>query len=133
MALQASTPVRNAMLDAIETTVGASPTLELRSGPVPANVGAADAGTLLASMVLPADWLANAAAGSKGLLGTWRDSGADAAGTVAHYRIKQGLTTHLQGTASGTGGGGDIILDNPTLTVGQVVTITAYNLAQSGA
>jgi hypothetical protein len=133
MALQASTAVRNAMLDAIETTVGASPTLEIRSGVVPATTGTADSGTLLASMVLPADWLANAATGSKGLLGTWRDASADASGTAGHYRIKQGVTTHLQGTVTATGGGGDLTLDNTSIAVGQAVSITAYTLAQSGA
>ncbi|GAD55506.1 hypothetical protein [Limimaricola cinnabarinus] len=133
MALQASTAVRNAMLDAIEATVGASPTLEIRSGVVPATTGTADSGTLLASMVLPADWLANAATGSKGLLGTWRDASADASGTAAHYRIKQGVTTHLQGTVTATGGGGDLTLDNTSIAVGQAVSITAYTLAQSGA
>ncbi|MGR3463605.1 hypothetical protein [Limimaricola sp.] len=135
MALQASTVVRNAMLDAIETTVGASPTLEIRSGAVPSSAAAADSGTLLASMALPADWLGAAASGSKGLLGTWEDASADAPSQMnaEHYRIKQGATTHLQGTVSGPGAGGDMILDNPSIAPGQAVTITSYNVTQSGA
>lgn len=133
MALQASTTVRNAMVDAIETTIGASPTLEIRSGAAPANCGAADTGTLLASMALPADWMANAASGSKGLLGTWQDASADATGTAGHYRIKQGATCHLQGSVSATGGGGDLTLDNTSIAPGQEVTITAYTITGGGA
>lgn len=133
MALQASTTVRNAMLDAVETTIGASPTLEIRSGAVPASAAAADSGTLLASMALPADWMAAAASGSKGLSGTWQDAAADATGTAGHYRIKQGATTHLQGTVTATGGGGDMTLDNTSIASGQSVSITSYTLTQSGA
>ena len=98
MALQYSTAVRNACLDAVESTTGASPTLEIRSGAAPANCAAADTGTLLASMALPADWM-NAASGAvKTLLGSWQDSSADGTGSAGHFRIKQGATCHLQGS-----------------------------------
>lgn len=130
---QFSVRVRNAALNAVETTIGPAPTLELRSGPPPANAAAADTGVLLASMVLPADWLSDAANGAKGLLGTWQDSAADAAGTVGHYRIKAGGVCDVQGTVTITGGGGDMTLDNNVLAVGQVVTITGYNLLAGGA
>ena len=133
MAFQFSTPARNAALDAVETTIGASPTLELRSGAKPADCAAADSGTLLASMVLPADWLAAASAGAKTLLGTWQDLAADAAGTVGHYRIKAGATCHIQGSVTATGGGGDMTIDNPVLAVGQQVTVTAFTLTAGGA
>jgi len=133
MAFQFSTAVRNASLDAIETTIGASPTLELRSGAAPANPAAADTGTLLASMALPADFMAAASAGAKALLGTWQDAAADAAGTVGHFRIKQGATCHIQGSVTISGGGGDLTLDNNVLAVGQQVTITAFTITAGGA
>ena len=44
MPVQLSTAVRNARLDAIETAIGASAILRIRSGAVPANCAAADAG-----------------------------------------------------------------------------------------
>jgi hypothetical protein len=100
MAFQLSVAVRNASLDAIETTIGTAPTLEIRSGLPPANAAAADTGTLLASMALPTDWLAAASAGAKGLLGTWQDPSADASGRGGHFRIKQGATCHTQGLVS---------------------------------
>ena len=133
MALQASIAARNAALDAIEATIGASPTLEIRSGAAPATCGAADAGTLLASLPLPSDWMANASAGAKGLAGTSTDTGADAAGIAGHYRVKQGATCHLQGSVSATGGGGDMTLDNTSIATGQPVTVTAFVISLGGA
>ncbi len=133
MAFQFSVAARNAALDAIETAAGVSPTLTLRTGAAPADCAAADSGTVLATMVLPSDWLAAAAAGSKALSGTWQDTSADASGTVAHFRIKQGATCHVQGTVTITGGGGDMTLDNNVLAVAQQVTITAFTLTAGGA
>lgn len=133
MAFQFSTAARNAALDAIETTIGTAPTLEIRSGSAPANCAASDAGTLLCSITLPSDWLAAASSGSKVLAGTWQDTSADAAGTAGHFRIKAGAACHIQGTVTATGGGGDMTLDNAVLAVGQQVTITAFTLSAGGA
>lgn len=90
MAFQFSTAARNASLDAIEVAIGASPILELRTGAPPVNCAAAATGTLLASMNLPADFFEAAANGAKALLGAWAEDAAIAAGTVGHFRIRQG-------------------------------------------
>jgi hypothetical protein len=74
MALQLSVAVRNAMLDAIETTIGTSAVLKIRTGAAPASVATADSGTVLASLTLPSDWLAAASSGSKAKSGTWEDA-----------------------------------------------------------
>jgi hypothetical protein len=105
MALQLSVAVRNARLDAIETAIGTSPIMRIRTGSVPASCAAADAGTVLASLTLPSDWMAAASSGSKSLSGTWQDLLADASGTAAHFRIYDsgGSTCHLQGTVTVTG------------------------------
>lgn len=134
MTVQFSAAVRNAMLDAIETAIGTAPTLEIRSGAAPANCAAAASGTVLATLVLPPDWMAAASAGAKALLGTWADTSADAAGTAAHYRINQGATCHCQGTITSTlVGTGDMLLDNVVIAAGQSVTVTAFNLTAGGA
>jgi len=130
---QLSTAARNAAADAIETTVGASPTMEIRSGSVPASCAAADSGTVLATLALPADWMAASASGAKALLGTWQDAAADATGTAGHWRIKAGATCHIQGTVTATGGGGDLVLDDITLEAGQPVSVTAFSLSIGGA
>jgi hypothetical protein len=133
MAFQFSTAARNAWLDAIETAIGTTPVLEIRSGAVPANCAAADSGTLLASMTLPSDWSAAASGGSKALLGTWQDLSADATGTAGHFRIKQGGTCHIQGSITMTGGGGDMTLDNTSIATGQGITATGFTLTAGGA
>lgn len=135
MAVQHSVTVRNARLDAIETTIGTSPIMRIRSGAAPANCAAADTGTVLATLTLPSDWLAAAASGVKSKSGTWQDLAADAAGTAGHYRIYDsgGSTCHEQGTITATGGGGDMTLDNTVLALGQEFTVTAYGLTEGNA
>lgn len=129
MALQLSTGVRNARLDAIETTVGTAPKLQLRTGSAPANCAAASTGTLLAELTLPSDWLAAAASGSKALAGTWSGTGS-AAGDAAHFRIfdSAGTTCHMQGTVTATGGGGDMTVTNVTIANGQAVAVATFSL-----
>ena len=129
MAFQFSAAVRNAALDAIETTAGTAPTLTIRTGTVPANCAAARSGTVLATMVLPSNWMADASGGSKAIAGTWQDTAADATGTAGHFSIDQGATCHIQGTVTATGGGGDMTLDNTSIAVGQQVTITAFTIS----
>lgn len=133
MAVQLSVAVRNARLDVIETTIGASPTLEIRSAAAPASCAAADTGTVLSTVALPADWQAAASGGSKALSGTWQDAAADAAGTAAHFRLKAGATCHLQGTVTATGGGGDMQVDNTNFAVGQTFNVTAFTLTDANA
>jgi hypothetical protein len=135
MAFQFSTTARNAALDAIETAIGTSAVLKIRSGSAPADCGTADSGTVLATLNLPSDWLAAASGGSKSKSGTWEDTSADAAGTAGHFRIyaSDGTTVHMQGTITATGGGGDMTLDNTSIASGQQVTITSFTLSAGGA
>ena len=135
MAIQLSTTVRNARLDAIEAAIGASAVLKIRSGSAPANVAAADSGTVLATLTLPSDWLAAASSGSKAKSGTWQDPSADASGTAAHFRIyaSDGTTAHIQGTVTVTGGGGDMTVDSVSFTAGQSFTISTFTLTDGNA
>lgn len=108
MAIQLSVSARNAMLDSLETTVGTTPVLKIRTGAQPATCATADSGTVLVTMTLPSDWAAAASSGSKSKSGTWEDTSADAPGTAQHYRLyaSDGTTCHLQGSVTATGGGG---------------------------
>lgn len=72
MALQYSTAVRNAELDALEAAIGTAPLLRIYSGSMPANCATAATGTLLAEMTLPSDWLTTATSGSKAKIGVTR-------------------------------------------------------------
>ncbi len=125
MAWQFSTAVRNARLDVIETTIGTSAVLKIRTGAAPANCAAADSGTVLVSITLPSDWMSAASAGVKDKAGTWQ-AAASGTGTAAHCRLyaSDGTTCHGQGTVTGTGGGGDLELENVSIVAPQTVTIT---------
>lgn len=135
MAVQLSIAVRNARLDAIETTIGTSAVLKIRTGAQPATCAIADSGTVLATLNLPSDWMAAASSGSKTLLGTWQDLTADNTGTAAHFRLyaSDGTTCGLQGSVTATGGGGDMTLDNTSIASGQAVSITSFTLTDANS
>jgi hypothetical protein len=130
MAVNMSVAVRNARVNAIETTIGASAVLKIRSGTKPTNITDADSGTVLATLNLPSDWMAAASGGAAAKSGTWEDASGDAAGTAAHFRIyaSDGTTQHFQGTVTATGGGGDLTVDNVSIAAGQKVTVTGFTI-----
>ncbi len=134
MAIQLSVSVRNAKLDAIETAIGAGAILKIFTGAQPANCAAANLGTELVSMTLPADYMAAAGSGTKAKSGTWQSTGL-AAGNAGHYRLyaSDGVTCHLQGSVTATGGGGDMTVDNINIAVGQTVTVTSYSWIEANA
>jgi len=135
MALQYSTAIRNARLDVVESTIGVSAILKIRTGAAPANCGTADSGTVLATVTLPSDWMAAASGGTKSLSGTWQDTSADATGTAAHFRIYDsgGTTCGIQGTVTLTGGGGDMTVDNTSFATGQSFSVTSFTLTAGNA
>lgn len=135
MAVQWSTALRNAVLDAWEAAMGAAVKVQLRTGAAPANCAAADTGTLVAEFTLASDWASAASNGSKALSGLPVSVNAAAAGVLGHYRFKDstGATCHEQGTITATGGGGDMTVDNTNVALNQQVQITAYSKTAPGA
>jgi hypothetical protein len=135
MAVQLSIAVRDARLDAIETSIGASAILRIRTGPQPANCATADSGTVLAEMTLPSNWMAAASNGTKTIAGTWSDIAANNTGTAEHFRIYDslGTTCGIQGSITATGGGGDMTLDNVSIATGQTITITTFTLTDANS
>lgn len=133
--VQLSVSARNGKLDAVETAVGASAIMKLRTGAQPATCATADSGTVVSTINLPADWMAAAGSGTKAKSGTWEDTLADAAGTVAHFRVyaSDGTTCHMQGSVTITGGGGDLTLDNPVVEANQKITITGFTWTEGNA
>jgi hypothetical protein len=129
MALQLSTTVRNNRLDSIETTIGASGvTLEIRSGAPPANCAAADTGTLLATVPVPADFMSAAASGAKAIANAPWTVLAAAGGTPGHFRLKTSTTCHIQGTAGVAAGSPDMVLDAATVTAGQSFNVNSFTI-----
>lgn len=133
MAIKFSETVRNQRLDAIETAIGTSAVLKLRTGAPPTNISDADSGTVVATLNLPSDWMAAAASGQKAKTGTWEDLSADASGIIGHFRIyaSNGTTQHIQGTAGESTE--DMVLDNADVNSGQSITITSFTFTDGNA
>ncbi|QRF60256.1 hypothetical protein [Variovorax paradoxus] len=134
MTIQMGATLRNARSAAIETTIGTTPKIQIRTGAQPANCAAADSGTLLAEFTLPSDW-STQASGVLTFSGVPLSATAGAAGTAGHYRIKDsaGTTTHIQGSVTATGGGGDLTVDNAVIASGQTVQITGWTITEGNA
>ena len=127
MTIQLSDTVRNAQLDSLETAIGATAVLKIRTGAQPATVATADSGSVLVTMTLPSDWMNAASGGTKTKLGTWSAS-AGSSGTAGHFRIyaSDGTTPHFQGAVAVSAS--DLNLDNTSINSGQTVTISTFTL-----
>lgn len=124
MPIQLNTAARNVLRDAYKTTLfPAGAVLTIRTGS-PAGANSAASGTVLATVTLPATpWTDGTGQVAKN--GTWEDASADATGIAAHYRLTAGSYVE-EGTITATGLGGDLTLDNTSLAVGQLFTITSF-------
>ena len=132
MAVQLSTTVRNARLDAVETAIGTGPILRVRTGAPPADCAAADSGSVLVSISLPSDWASAASGGSKAFV-VPQSGTASGTGTAAHFRIYDsgGSTCHMQGTVATSGA--DLTIDNASVTSGQTVTLSSLTLTDANS
>lgn len=126
--MQYSVAVRNAGLDARIAAIGPSPILKIRSGAVPANCAAADSGIVLATLSLPATWMAAASGGSISKSGTWQDLTADATGVAAHFRIYDsgGTICGIQGTVGASSA--NMIVSSTNLVMGQPFVVDTFTL-----
>jgi hypothetical protein len=133
--LQYSVTLRNNQLDAIATTGAGTAVLKIKSGALPANCAAAEAGTVLATLTLPATWMGAASGGSVVKAGTWEDTSADAAGTAAWFRLykNDGTTVVMQGDVTATAGGGAMTVDNTTFAAAQNFTVTGFTITCGNA
>lgn len=148
-ALKYSTKLRNAQMDMVlavinNLTVSSSAItgtasggkLRIRSGTMPANCAASDAGVVLATIDLTTTAFSASSSGTIAKNGTWQDTDADAptTTTATHFRIYDSTgACHMQGDITVSGGGGDLQLDNVEVSPGQVFTITAFSLTAGNA
>jgi hypothetical protein len=133
--IKLSARVRNAMLDAIESTIGTSAHIQIWSGSAPTDCTSTATGTKLADFALASDWATAASAGSKAFSTISSTTGL-AAGTAGYYRLVDSTnpTTSCdeQGSITATGGGGDMTIDNTSIASGQTVNITGWTWTQPG-
>lgn len=132
--MQFSSDLRNRLLTAFEQELGVIPFLGIFGGTIPANCAAANAGSALASIALPADPFTGPTNGVLTKSGTWSDLTANATGTATHYRFfkQDGTTCVAQGPITANGGGGEITLNTTSIVAGQVVEISSLTLTAPG-
>lgn len=111
---------------------GGAGNLKIYSGSQPADADTAPSGTLLATIALAADAFGDAnSSGTASLASAPRNGTGAAAGTAGCFTVESGAGSRVfTGTASGTGGGGDLVLDNPVIAVGQAISITSLTYTQ---
>lgn len=120
-------------------TTNASATLRIYSGSVPADVDTALSGqTILAELVMSNPAFGSAVDINPGARATANaisdDTVANNTGTATFFRIfDRNDVARLQGTASSTGGGGDLQINNAAIQVNTVVKITALTITQPEA
>ena len=133
--VELGTTVRNGIIASIETSIGLSPVLQIRTLSKPATCADPDTGTILATLTLPADWLQPPAGGSASKSGTWQDISADNSGSAAHFSIyDSGLgTRHMQGDITVIGGGGAMEINNVNIVATQMVTVAAFAITAGNA
>ena len=128
MALAYLAATRNAMLDAITTSAGASALLRIYDGARPATGGAAT--TLLAELVCNATFAAAAAAGVLTLNAIAQDASANATGTATWFRIvKADGTTFVMDGNVGTSGS-DLNLTTVSIVITQPVSVTSFVITE---
>jgi hypothetical protein len=132
MALQFSTLDRTAFAAQLVGAL-AGGTVKFFSGAEPVNCAASDPSGLLATGTLPA----TAAAASSGVLtlsGVWQAVGS-ASGTIASFRLyDSGSVCRMQGSAAITGSTGfDMLVDNPSITPSQIVTVATFTITMGNA
>jgi len=133
MALSYSTTLRNAQLDAVTTTAGASGKLRIYSGTRPANVAASITGTLLAELTCNATFAPAASSGVLTLNSITQDASADATGTATHFRLwkSDGTTAVIDGDVSTSGS--DLNLNSTSITAGATVSVTSFTITCGNA
>ena len=127
-----NTALTNTIVSVFESTFEGG-TLEIYDGAQPTTGDDAATGTLLATITLPADAFTTASGGAIAKQGTWEDT-VDTSGTAGWARLSNaGGTDSMDLAITGTGGGGEIELDNTSLVAGGIVSVSTFGITQPAA
>ena len=133
MATQYSVAARTAQMSQLNTTIGINAQIIIYSGAAPANVGTAATGTLIVQFAGNATAF-GAAAAAVLTASAVASVNATAAGVAGYYRINTSAGVAVtQGTITGTGGGGDMILTNTNIAAAQTCNFTSLTITAFGA
>lgn len=137
MATRISTGARNAAADAVTTLLDAGAAagyIEIREGTQPADPQTAASGTLLGTLPLSDPAFGAAATGTATANTITDDSDADASGTAGWFRAYDSdANAVIDGSITGTGGGGDLELDDTNIVAGGVISVDSWTITMPGA
>lgn len=129
MATRITGAEQNAITDLVVDRADAAATagkLRIYTGSQPADADDAASGTLLVEIELDDPAWGAAASGSAALAGTPVSNTAAATGTAGWFRVLDGDdTTVFDGAVTATGGGGELELDNTSITAAQTVHVNS--------
>jgi hypothetical protein len=140
-AIKLSSRVKQAMLDSIETTIGTGAHIQIWAGTIPTDCATTAVGqTKLADFTLGSDWAAAASTTAGVTTKTFSSvpltTTGLATGNAAFFRLTDSTNPSTscdeQGSVTATGGGGDMTIDNVSITTGQTVNITGWTWTQPG-
>lgn len=130
MAEKIGVAVQNRQADSLGSTFYGGGNLKIYSGSQPATADTAPSGNLIVTITLPATPFAAASSGVIAKSGTWSGV-AGATDTAGWFRIQTSGNTHpLDGSVTATAGGGELELDDVTITSGQTVTVSSFTITQ---
>lgn len=136
MTTRISVAAANAAANAISALPNASGPgyIQIRTGAQPATVATAASGTLLGTLTLSATAFGAATGGVCTAATITGDTSADATGTAGYFRCYDGAgTAVIDGSITGTGGGGDMVLDSTSITAGGTINVTAWTITMPTA
>lgn len=129
MALSIADAVRNAMVDAAGELVDGG-TIQIRTGSKPASTQDAATGDLLVTVSVANPAYAPASGGSAEMYTTGVSGTAVAAGEAGWFRaFDVSASACFDGTATASGGGGDLIIVPNAFVIGTVCTVTSGSLS----
>lgn len=134
MTTRLAATTRNARLDALITALGGGAQIRIFTTPRPANVAAAETGTLLAELTGGTPFAPAASGGAATANAVTQDASANATGTAAWARLRtSGGTAIMDIDVSATGGGSELELVTTSIVTGQPVQISSFVLTEGNA
>ena len=132
MATRIATSARNAACDAVVDLLDAGAGagyIEIRTGSQPATPNTAASGTLLGTLTLSDPAFGAAATGTATASAITDDSAADASGTAGWFRgYDSAGNAVIDGSITGTGGGGDMELDDVNIVAGGTIAVSSWTI-----
>lgn len=134
MTVKISVAARNARAQALVDSLGANAQIRIFTAPRPADVAAAETGTLLAQLTGGTPFAPAPSGGVATANIIANDTSADATGTASWARLRtSGGTAVIDIDITATGGGGDLQLVTTSIVATQPVQISSLTITEGGA